>query len=309
MASSKTSSIHDDWKSFKTEHGNRLGLPNDPTDDFKTNCKRVDDHNELFAKGKKSYEVKLNKFAHLNHDQFAKAMTCKRPQQDYLNNSRPSQAMPTGGGRAPVSVDWRTSKDKGISYVTDVKDQGQTGSCWAFAATGALEALTAKTNSKLVVSLSEQNLIDCTNGTPYGNHGVDGGLPRLAFDYVKNMGINSEETYPFEGRNGISCRFNKDKVAARCSGYVRLTEGDEEAMKRAVAFVGPVTVGIDASHQSFQFYSSGIYDEQKCSTKQLDHAVLVVGYGTSNPRKVETIPGQDFWIVKNSWGKSWGEGG
>lgn len=96
-------------------------------------------------------------------------------------------------------------------------------------------------------------------------------------------------------------RFNRNFVGAVNVGLVDLPAGDEAKLKEAVATIGPVSVAIDASHESLQFYSHGIYSEPDCNPKELDHAVLVVGYGTER--------GKDFWIVKNSWGAKWGEEG
>uniref|UniRef100_A0A3Q2XMF0 Cathepsin L.1 n=2 Tax=Hippocampus comes TaxID=109280 RepID=A0A3Q2XMF0_HIPCM len=122
-----------------------------------------------------------------------------------------------------------------------------------------------------------------------------------AFKYIqKNGGIDTEESYPYEAQDG-KCRYNPANIGATCTGYVDVKTGDERALKQAVATVGPVSVAIDASHESFQLYESGLYDEPACSSSELDHGVLAVGYGTDN--------GRDYWLVKNSWGRQWGDKG
>jgi len=120
-----------------------------------------------------------------------------------------------------------------------------------------------------------------------------------AFTYIKtNGGIDTEESYPYTGTDG-TCDFQANKVGATVAGFVDVKTGDEEALKQAVATVGPVSVAIDASSIFFQFYRSGVYNPLfGCSSTNLDHGVLAVGYGNSG--------GKDFWQVKNSWGDSWG---
>ncbi|EGC32859.1 hypothetical protein DICPUDRAFT_81345 [Dictyostelium purpureum] len=192
----------------------------------------------------------------------------------------------------PDSIDWRT---KGA--VSHVKDQGQCGSCWSFSTTGSVEgAHQIKTGN--MVTLSEQNLVDCSG--KFGNNGCDGGLMVNAFKFIMSQGgVATEDSYPYNAVQG-KCKFTKSMVGANISGYKEITQGSELELQAALT-KQPVSIAIDASQQSFQLYKSGVYDEPECSSYQLDHGVLAVGYGTEN--------GKDYYIVKNSWADSWGQDG
>jgi len=187
-------------------------------------------------------------------------------------------------------VDWVS---KGA--VTGIKNQGQCGSCWSFSTTGSVEGAHFLSTGKLV-SLSEQNLVDCS--TSEGNDGCNGGLMDYAFQYIiKNHGIDTEASYSYTATGPNACHFKAADVGATITSYTDVASGNEAALATAVD-KQPVSVAIDASHTSFQLYSSGVYYEPSCSTSQLDHGVLAVGYGTDGS--------SDFWYVKNSWGTSWG---
>lgn len=124
----------------------------------------------------------------------------------------------------------------------------------------------------------------------------------LAFKYIKaNGGIDTEKSYPYKAQDK-TCQYKPAASGATDKGFVDIPSGNEKKLQAAVATVGPVSIAIDASQESFQFYSKGVYIEKNCSTKELDHGVLAVGYGTDDK-------GTDYWLVKNSWGSSWGEEG
>uniref|UniRef100_A0A672Q4G1 Cathepsin 12 n=1 Tax=Sinocyclocheilus grahami TaxID=75366 RepID=A0A672Q4G1_SINGR len=169
--------------------------------------------------------------------------------------------------------------------LTNVDYRGYCGSCWAFSTTGAIEGQMFKKTGRLV-SLSEQQLVDCSRS--YGTYGCSGAWMANAYDYVIHRGLESSDTYPYTSVvSGL--------------GHLTFSSSHEQALADAVATIGPITVAIDADHPSFLFYSSGIYKEYNCNPNNLNHAVLVVGYGSEE--------GKDYWIIKNSWGTGWGEGG
>jgi len=187
-----------------------------------------------------------------------------------------------------TSLDWRTS-----GIVTAVKNQGSCAASWAFSSTGAVEGCWAlKTGS--LISQSEQQLIDCS--TSYGNEGCTSGLMTNSFNYITRSGICSETLYPYKGSNGkcTSCNFDES-----VTGYIDVLCGSESDLQ-VKNNIGPVSVAFDGSLITFQFYSSGIYNDASCSSTTLTQGGLVVGYGTSTA---------EYWIVKNSWGTGWGQQG
>jgi len=194
--------------------------------------------------------------------------------------------------------------------VSPVKNQGSCGSCWSFSITGGVESAYAIAKNQSVVSLSEQNLIDCTTTPKYNNQGCYGGFLSTGMQYVvANKGIDTEVSYPYQEFNwdssypiGNPCVYNKSNIGATITKVVKV-KATEQALTKAIA-TGPVTVAIDGSLETFAFYKSGVYNDINCSNSSAnqDHAVLVVGYGTDNSAG-------NYYIVKNSWGTSWGNQG
>ena len=190
----------------------------------------------------------------------------------------------------PAEMDWRK---KGA--VTSVKDQGQCGSCWSFSATGAIEGAWAISKGQLV-DLSEQELVDCATGISYGSHGCNGGQMEGAFKFVIENGQCALSSYSYTAKDG-TCQ--KCSAVAHISYCSDVKPNDQISMKSAVANQ-PVSVAIEADTRYFQSYSSGVLTSSSCGTN-LDHGVLVVGYGEENSQK--------YWLVKNSWGTTWGDNG
>ncbi|XP_070968152.1 pro-cathepsin H [Oncorhynchus clarkii lewisi] len=251
---------------------------------FIENKRRIDYHNE----GNHKFTMGLNQFSDLTFAEFRKSFLLTEPQ----NCSATKGSHVSSNGPYPESVDWR----KKGHYVTAVKNQGPCGSCWTFSTTGCLESVTAIATGKLL-QLSEQQLVDCAQA--FNNHGCNGGLPSQAFEYIKyNKGIMKEEDYPYTAHDD-TCKFKTELAAAFVKDVVNITKYDEMGMLDAVARFNPVSLAYEVT-SDFMHYDGGVYTSMEChnTTDTVNHAVLAVGYGEEK--------GTPYWIVKNSWGSSWG---
>lgn len=299
VCSSAVAQLHKDptldhhWHLWKKTYGKQYKEKNEEAVRrliWEKNLKFVMLHNLEHSMGMHSYDLGMNHLGDMTSEEVMSLMSSLRVPSQWQRNitykSNPNQMLPD-------SVDWR---EKGC--VTEVKYQGSCGACWAFSAVGALEAQLKLKTGKLV-SLSAQNLVDCST-EKYGNKGCNGGFMTRAFQYIiDNNGIDSDASYPYKATDQ-KCQYDSKYRAATCSKYTELPYGREDVLKEVVANKGPVSVGVDASHPSFFLYRSGVYYEPSC-TQNVNHGVLVVGYGVLN--------GKEYWLVKNSWGRNFGEEG
>lgn len=236
-----------------------------------------------------AFKVGLNNLAHLTQTEYKQMLGVRllgKEKEDI-------EISPVRNFNAPDALDWR---DKGI--VNPVKDQGHCGSCWAFSTIQAQESQWALHHPGELYSLAEQQLVDCVRDC----FGCNGGIPAWAMTYVKlfEHGLFMlESDYPYTAKDG-HCAFDKSKGITKITTHTAGSK-NEESLKEQLAENGVYSICIDASHTSFQLYTSGIYEEPACSSSTLDHAVGLVGYGSEN--------GKDFWIVRNSWSETWGEKG
>lgn len=230
-----------------------------------------------------SYTLGMNHFTDLTTEEFRQRHTGLK--LDGVD--RPDCGVYRSSGKTlPTAVDWRTK-----NVLSPVKDQGQCGSCWAFACTETAESVYAMKHGVLPV-LAPQELVDCVKG----NYGCSGGMIDNTLGYIIQNGLEEEKAYPYTARNG-NCHSSTTQY--RLDQCFDVPDGNELLLKDAVA-QAPLVVCIEADQRSFQFYRSGVLKKNNCGTN-LDHAVQLVGYGEEN--------GQKYWIVRNSWGSSWGEKG
>ena len=246
--------------------------------------------NEIFIKNHnsmdQSYSVEINQFIDRNYtDEFFISDNHLLKLTHLHIEGKENENM-----LVPVHVDWRKEHK-----VSSIKNQGSCGACWAFSASEAVEGIWAIKHNVLY-NLSQQELVDCS----LQNKGCEGGSMNIAFEYIIQNGLCTNLSYPYVAEQG-DCRKDQCEPIVKLTNYTDITPNNETALQRGVA-QQPVSVAIQANKRSFQMYQSGIYSDLDCGT-QLDHGVLVVGYGKDH------ISDMEYWIIKNSWGPNWGENG
>ncbi|XP_045779918.1 procathepsin L-like [Maniola jurtina] len=258
---------------------------------WRDNLKRVAKHNQLYLAGEQTYSLHLNYFgdwpitAYIRQLlKLIKTIPLFDPAEDrkkttYRNNLH---------RKIPKKVDWRAE-----GYTPKREEQWHCGACYAFAVAHALQAQLYKKHRNWK-ELSPQQIVDCSFRD--GNLGCEGGSLQAALRYAARAGLTTETYYPYIGKKG-RCHYNSRTVRARARRWATLPAGDEEAMERAVATIGPLAVAVNASPFTFQLYRSGVYNDPFCVPWKLNHAMLLVGYTP------------EYWILLNWWGKQWGEDG
>jgi len=274
------------WSAWKIQHKKTYLNSDDSVrySIFKENFDKVQNFNN------KNHSVKLalNKFADLTSKEFKKIYSGCGFIKPNVNNANKNFLKVSATTDLPEAVDWRQS-----GVVTEAKDQGVCGSCWAFSTTGALESYYALRIGNLV-KFSEQQIVDCSSSP---NQGCNGGYPYLAFEYASKNGLQPEDDYPYIGKDS-NCSYNSQKAIQVNIGHAFAPPNNRDALKAAIA-ITPTSIVVEADQNIFQFYRSGVVGAG-CGYA-VDHAVLAVGY---------TVVGSvEAFIVKNSWGAGWGEDG
>jgi len=294
--SEKTSKL---WGLFKKEHRKSYGPAEDKLrlDLFKGRVKKILAQNAKQALGKATFTCNLNHLMDKSNEELARlrgyrAPNLHRRKRDldaprYKNTMRASSL--------PKSVNWTAEGCDG-----PVHNQDPCGSCYAYAAMGTIEDQACILKKKFV-PLSTQYLVDCNRNEDEGNWGCQGGYHQEAFEFATQNGVVSEESYP-DNNEDQNCTVSSEPIY-NLTGWSFIEDGNEVAMQQAVAKIGSISVYIDAGDELFAYYESGIYSQDKWNS--INHVVKIVGYGTIGSYTNK----QDYWIVKNSWGEGWGQGG
>jgi C1A family cysteine protease len=291
------SNVHSQFEEFKDKHGKKYETQIEHAErlhTFRQNLRYIDSMNRQGL----SYSLSVNHLADKTTEELKVLRGKQLTKPNTQNNGLPFvMSQYTDEQKSlPESFDWRI-----FGAVTPVKDQGVCGSCWSFGTTGAIEGAFFVKHDHLI-RLSQQNLVDCSWG--FGNNGCEGGEDYRAYDWIiKHGGIALESSYGQYLQQDGYCHFANATIGAKLTGYVNVTPNDPTALKTALVNQGPISIGIDAAHKSLVFYDHGLYFEPECgsSVDDLDHAVLLVGYGNYR--------GEDYWLVKNSWSTYWGNDG
>jgi len=265
----------------ETEYNKRLEI-------FCKNYEFINNHN---SQNDITFSLDVNEFADLTTDEFNSLYI---PSSIILNQNSEFNIDDNIYDKfeLPRDFDWRDE-----DHVSNVKNQARCGSCWSFSTTGSVEShYSIYKKEKLL--LSEQELVDCS--WPYGNLGCSGGMVDRAYRYVKRFGLSSEESYPYTAEDNL-CKFKsamKSDNKTFITGWKNVQPFNETRLTETLYNIGPIAIAIDASGDAFRFYKSGIYDN--CGYN-LNHAVLLVGYGIEDE--------QEYYTIKNSWGETYGDKG
>jgi C1A family cysteine protease len=274
------------WSSWKSQFGVTYGDASEEALRFKIFSDNYNEIQQFNAEGH-SYWKGLNQFSAMTGEEFKAYTACQGATDKGFGDEYCPSAVDCKdiGDTALEAWDWT---QKGA--VTGVKNQGDCGSCWAFSTTGSLEGL-YYLNKTLLVSMSEQQLVDCAT-TCYG---CDGCWPATAMTYTASEGIEPEKIYPYTGVQG-TCKYQSSLAMKVNTGYQCIPQKNQGNLMTALTWQ-PVSIAVEADQAAWQSYAGGVVKSNCGDT--LDHAVLLVGYDATN----------DAWYVKNSWGTSWGEQG
>ncbi|XP_055387365.1 cystein proteinase inhibitor protein salarin-like [Condylostylus longicornis] len=283
------------WENFKNEYNKMYSSTTEEglrKEIFRVNLEKINNHNKKYQNKEVTFEMGINQFTDLTTEEF------KKQSGGIISNNRAGIRMAsfatniTEKSAVPDEVDWYYH-----GFQTEVINQAQCGSCYAQAVTGAIESHWFIKHGEFI-RLSQQEIVDCSY--TYGNMGCMYGDLKNTFTYIMANGIGTYDKNPYQGQPS-DCRQYEPRY--NISGFVQTKEEDEEDLKRAVA-KGPVIAVINTGLVTFQYYKGGVYYDENCviDPYSVNHFVLILGYGTNKD-------GDDYWLIKNSWGPNWGLAG
>ncbi|KAH8292994.1 hypothetical protein KR054_003219 [Drosophila jambulina] len=289
-----------DWAAYKSKYNKHYTFDDEHHRAlYDKKVAAVESHNLKYANGQAGYFMKLNEFSDTDQNVLYTYRSSIPPPVETENDLDVTSNAPSNYKRYDEitdGIDWRQ-----YGYISPVGNQGtECLSCWAFSSAGVLEAHLAKKTGRLVV-LSQKHLVDCA---PTPNNGCYGGWVSVAFNYSKDHGIASQDSYPSYKPRTDSCRYTSRSSRRGAASYHTLKFGDEKELAEVVYNIGPVAISINHLYQEFEEYGGGVLSIPNCTTDRLmlKHSMLVVGFGT------DPTTG-DYWLIKNSQGTSWGEDG
>nr|UHM21919.1 cathepsin L14 [Zabrotes subfasciatus] len=279
------------WIQFKARYNKTYSDHHDSSKRkaWEENLEKVKKHNEEADQGIHSYYIRANHLSDMNTQTYLQKMvkltksTHRKVDPDFVGDIY-ERLM-----HLPEEMSWI---EKG--FRTPAYNQRDCGSCYAFSIANAIQGQIFKQTERLI-PLSEQQIVDCS--ISYGNFGCAGGSLRNTLRYLERTGgLMTYDDYPYAFKQQ-RCHFDRRRAIVNITSWAVLPARDERALEAAVAKIGPIAASINASPHTFQLYHKGIYDDLSCTSNHVNHAMLIVGY-TKNA-----------WILKNWWGKHWGENG
>lgn len=291
------------WTSYKANSGLKFTDSSAETKAYATYSENLDYIEKWNSDPTKTSKLGENHLSHLSSDEMKKRVLLPAKSRIQTNTAVGSVQAPLAGVSLQSLVNY-------TDYFGPIKDQGNCGSCYAFTTAGVVEGQYYM-KYRQRVTLSEQQILDCTSSRRGANQGCNGGDNLFSLAYIRQVGLCTDDAYSYTSSNDyydvITGTCQRSTIAScnpiKIKNYGLVTAtANELVMASYIQTYGPITVYIDASNRSFQLYKSGIYYEPLCSATITDHTVIAVGFGTD-------ASGNDYWILRNSWGTTWGMNG
>uniref|UniRef100_A0A336KK13 cathepsin L n=1 Tax=Culicoides sonorensis TaxID=179676 RepID=A0A336KK13_CULSO len=285
--------IYSTWDEFKTAYNRSFSMgyrESRRQKAYEHNLAEINKHNKAFEEGQSTFKMRTTSMCDLETQEYrGRYIKLEESPIDLTHGSDIVASAYGTNDDLPLAVDWREE-----GFVTPPENQKSCGACYAFSIAASVEGQVFARINK-IIKLSTQQMVDCS--VSHGNHGCSGGSLRNTLRYLEERGgLMREKDYPYVAAQN-KCKFIEQLSIVNVTTWAILPPRQEELLQLAVATIGPIPISINAAPRSFQLYSSGIYDDPECKSNAVNHAMLLIGY---TPK---------YWIIKNWWGKNWGENG